>query len=89
MVTMSKHKEKIEKVFEHPTSGNIDFKKLIHALEHYGAEVEITKHNKAKIFLKDEELVIPVPHDHVLSKDMVIEVRHFLEKVGLTPESID
>ena len=86
---MSKHKEKIEKVFEHPTSGNIDFKKLIHTLEHFGAEVEITKHNKAKIFFRDEELVIPVPHDHVLSKDMVIEVRHFLEKTGLTPDSLD
>ncbi len=86
---MSKHKEKIEKVFEHPTSGNIDFKKLIHALEHYGAKVEITKHNKAKIFLKEEEYVLPVPHDHVLSKDMVIELRHFLEKVGLTPDNLD
>ncbi len=86
---MSKHKEKIEKVFEHPASGNIDFKKLIHALEHYGAEVDISKHNKAKIFLKGEELVIPVPHDHVLSKDMVVEVRHFLEKVGLTPDNLD
>ena len=86
---MSKHKEKIQKIFDHPTSGNIEFKKLVHALEHYGAKVEITKHNKAKIFLKDAELVIPVPHDHVLSKDMVIEVRHFLEKVGLTPETLD
>ncbi len=86
---MSKHKEKIKKVFEHPTSGNIEFKKLIHALEHYGATVEISKHNKAKIFLKDKELVIPVPHEHVLSKDMVIEVRHFLEKVGLTPNSLE
>ena len=86
---MSKHKEKIQKVFEHPTSGNIEFKKLIHALEHYGASVEITKHNKAKIFLYDEELVIPVPHDHVLSKDTVIELRHFLEKVGLTPDSLE
>ncbi len=85
---MSKHKEKIQKVFEHPTSGNIEFKKLIHALEHYGALVEITKHNKAKIFLNEEELVIPVPHDHVLSKDIVIEVRHFLEKVGLTPDGL-
>lgn len=86
---MSKHKEKIQKVFDHPTSGNIEFKKLIHALEHYGAKVEISKHNKAKVFLKDEELVIPVPHDHVLSKDMVVEVRHFLEKVGLTPDNLD
>ena len=86
---MSKFKEKIQKIFEHPTSGNIEFKKLIRALEHYGATVEITKHNKAKIFLKDEEYVIPVPHNHVLSKDTVVELRHFLEKVGLTPDNLE
>lgn len=86
---MSKHREKIEKLFTHPISNNIDFKKLVKALEHYGARVEITKQNKAKIFLNDDEFVLPVPHDHVLSKDMVTELRHFLEKVGFTPDKID
>jgi hypothetical protein len=86
---MSKHKAKLEKVFEHPTSGNIDYKKLIHALEHYGAEVEITKNHHAKIFLKGEEYIMPLPHkDPVLSKEIVVELRHFLEKVGLTPENL-
>ncbi len=86
---MSKHKEKIQKIFEHPTSGNIDFRKLMHALEHYGAKVEISKHNKAKIVVNDVEFTIPIPHDHVLSKDMVVEIRHFLEKAGLTPEKLN
>ncbi len=86
---MSKFKEKIEKVFEHPTSANIDYKKLFHALEHYGAKIEITKHNKAKIFLNDVEFVMPIPHEHTLPKDLVIEVRHFLEKAGLTPDKIE
>ena len=54
----------------------------------YGASVEITKQNKAKIFLKENEYILPVPHDHVLSKDMVTELRHFLEKVGLTPDTL-
>jgi len=85
---MSKFKEKIEKVFEHPTSANIDFKKLLHALEHYGARIEHTKHNKVKIFLNDKEYAIPVPHEHTLPKDMVIELRHFLKEAGLTPETI-
>ncbi len=85
---MSKHKEKIEKIFEHPISGNLDFNKLIRALEHFGVKVDITKHNKAKIFFKNEELVLPIPHDHMLSKDTVVEIRHFLEKVGLTPEKL-
>ena len=86
---MSKHKAKLEKVFEHPTSGNIDYKKLIHALEHYGAEVEMTKNHHAKIFLKGEGYIMPLPHkDPVLSKDIIVELRHFLEKVGLTPENL-
>jgi len=86
---MSKFKAKIEKVFAHPVSGNIDPKKLIHALEHYGAEVEITKQNKAKIFLNGKEYVMPLSHGGSLSKDVVVELRHFLEEVGLTPDNID
>ena len=87
---MSKHKAKIEKVFEHPTSANIDYKKLIHALEHYGAEVDMTKKHHAKIFLNGHEYIMPLPHkEPVLSKEIVIELRHFLEKAGLTPDKLD
>ena len=86
---MSKFKAKIEKVFSHPVSGNIDPKKLLHALEHYGAKVEVTKQNKAKIFLNDVEYVMPLSHGGNLSKDVVMEVKHFLEKAGLTPDKLD
>jgi len=86
---MSKYKEKIKKVFEHPISTNIDVKKLIKALEHFGVEVEHTKHNKIKLLYKEEEYFIPIPHTNTLSKDLVVEVRHFLEKIGLTPDSLD
>ncbi len=86
---MSKHKAKIEKIFEHPTSANIDYKKLISALEHYGAKVEITKNHHAKIFLNDKEYIMPLPHhDTNVSKEIVVELRHFLENAGLTPENI-
>jgi len=57
-------------------------------LEHFGAKVEITKHNKAKIFLKDEEFVLPISHNNNLSKDSVINLRHFLEKVDMTPDKL-
>ncbi len=85
---MSKYKEKIQKVFEHPTSANIDVKKLIKALEHYGVEIEHTKSNKLKMLYKNEEFFMPMPHENTLPKDLVIELRHFLEKVGLTPDSV-
>ena len=51
---MSKHKEKIAKVFEHPLSGNIDVKKLLKALEHFGAEIEMTKDNHVKIKVNEK-----------------------------------
>ncbi|SFV65564.1 hypothetical protein MNB_SM-5-755 [hydrothermal vent metagenome] len=86
---MSKHKEKIKKIFEHPMSGNIEAKKLLSALEHFGAEVDLTKENHAKIHLNGKMFSMPLPHkDHTLAKDTIVELRHFLEEVGLTPDSI-
>jgi len=83
-----KHKKKIEKLFEHPISGNIDVRRLLSALEHFGAEIEITKHNKARILLKEKEFVLALSHNNDLSKDSVTLLRHFLEEVNLTPDTI-
>lgn len=86
---MSKHKAKIEKIFEHPISANIDYKKLISALEHYGAKIEMTKKHHVKIFLNEKEYIMPLPHkDTNVSKEIVVELRHFLESVGLTPDKL-
>lgn len=84
-----KHKVKIEKLFEHPISGNIDVRKVLAALEHYGAKIDQTKQNKAKIFIKDQEFVLGLSHNHDLSKDSVTTLRHFLEKVGIVPGKIE
>jgi len=83
-----KHKAKIQKLFEHPISTGIDERRLLAALEHYGASVEITKHNKAKIELKGKEFVLVMSHRNNLSKDEVVRLRHFLESVDIVPEKI-
>ena len=84
-----KHRIKIEKIFEHPISGNIDEKRLLSALEHYGCSIDITKHNRAKIIKDDEECSLSLSHRNYLCKDDVVRIRHFLEKVGLTPDNLD
>ncbi|MCD4667893.1 MAG: hypothetical protein K8R44_04810 [Sulfurimonas sp.] len=83
-----KHKVKIEKLFEHPISGNIDAKKMISALEHYGAKIDLTKQHKAKIFVGKDEFILSLSHRNDLSKDSIVNLRHFLEKVGLTPDKL-
>ena len=84
-----KHKLKIEKLFEHPMSGNIDVKRLVSALEHYGAEADQTKHGRVKIFLRGEEFVLSLSHNNTLSKDSITGLRHFLEKVDLVPGNME
>jgi len=84
-----KHKVKIEKLFEHPISANIEIKKILSALEHYGCHIEISKQGKAKITFNDEEFSLSLSHGHDLSKDSVVHLRNFLESVGLTPDNLD
>ncbi|WP_319379983.1 hypothetical protein [Thiomicrorhabdus sp.] len=85
-----KHKTMIEKVFAHPIATNIDWKKLVHALQHYGATVEVTSANKAKIMVGEQELVMSLPHHgHELAdKAEVTRLKHFLEAIELTPDRV-
>ena len=83
-----KHKMKIEKLFEHPISGNIDVYRMISALEHFGVKVEMTKHHRAKMTFKGEEFTLALSHRNDMSKDNVTKLRHFLQRVELTPDKL-
>lgn len=84
-----KYRTKIQKLFEHPVSANINTNRLISALEHYGANVEMSKHNKAKIFMRGEEFILSISHNGNLSKDSIVQLRHFLQKIDMTPDKLD
>jgi len=86
---MSKHKAKIEKIFEHPISGNIDYNRVIAALEHFGASVEVTKQHRAIIHINDKQHSLTLSHRSELSKDAIVKLRHFLEEVGFTPDKLN
>ncbi len=85
-----KHKVILEKVFAHPIATNLNWKKLSHALEHYGAEIELSKSNHAKVKIKDLEISLSLPHHgHEISdKSEVTRLRHFLEQAALTPDQL-
>lgn len=85
---MSKHKQKIEKIFEHPISGNVDSKRVISALEHYGATVDLNKEHRALIHIDGKEHSLTLSHRPELSKDAIVKLRNFLEEVGLTPDTL-
>ncbi len=86
---MSRHLQKIKKIFSHPLPANLDVKKSLSAIEHYGVRVEITKNHRAKLFYEDKEGILPLPHGDHFTKDEVVQLRHILEEFGLTPEKIE
>ncbi|MBN2866813.1 MAG: hypothetical protein JXK16_12460 [Thiotrichales bacterium] len=85
-----KHKAIIEKVFAHPIATNIDWKKLKHTLEHFGAQIDVSNANRAHIVIRDKEITLGLPHHgHELAdKPEVTKLRHFLEEIKLTPDTI-
>ena len=85
---MSKHKLKIQKIFEHPLSGNIDSKKLMSALEHFGVQIDMSKQHRALLHFNNQEHSMTLGHRNELSKDSLVKLRHFLELVGLTPDKL-
>jgi hypothetical protein len=85
---MSKHLHKIEKIFTHPTPANLDVKKTLAALEHFGVEIEQTKKHTAKLFFNEKEAILQLPHSDHFTKDEVVKLRHILEEFGLTPDNL-
>ena len=83
-----KHLKKIQKVFEHPVSTNLDTNRLMSALEHFGCSVEHSKSNKIKISFDGRDLTLGFHHSGSLSKDEILKLRHFLEEVALTPDRL-
>ena len=85
-----KHKAIIEKVFAHPIATNVDWKKLQHTLEHFGAVIDVSNANRAHIKIRDKELTLGLPHHgHELAdKSEVTKLRHFLEEIELTPKTV-
>ena len=88
--TMSqKHKVTLQKLFAHPMPTNIQWKKLMTALKHYGVAVEITSANKAKLAKDGQETLITLPHHgHEFNdKTEINHLKHFLESVDLAAGS--
>ncbi len=85
---MSRHLQKIKKIFSHPLPANLDVKKTLSAIEHYGVRVEVTKNHRAKLFYEEKEGVVQLPHGDHFTKDEVMRLRHILEDFELTPERI-
>lgn len=80
-----RHRKVLHALFAHPVSANIDPKDVVAVLEDAGAEVSHGGHGRLHVKLNGQAHAF---HDsrHSLSKDEVVDIRHFLTAAGVDPE---
>jgi len=78
------HRKVLHALFAHPVSANIDPKAVQAALVELGAEVTHGGHGHLRVSLNGHTHGFHDAH-HSLSKDAVVELRHFLTLAGIDP----
>lgn len=80
------HRETLEQIFRHPTSHNIEWRRVEHLFEALGADVTEGHHGRIKVKLNDQEASFHKPHKHNLEdSNEIAGLRRFLTAAGVAP----
>ena len=84
-----KHAKTLEKVFKHPICNDIQWSDVMKLLQGLEAEIEINRNSGRTIVrLNNIEITLPKQTHKVISNHKeVIDLRHFFEHAGITPQS--
>ena len=78
------HRDTLEKIFGHPSSGNIEWRQVLSLLEAVGTTTE--EHNgKVKVALGPETEVLQPPRGKDIDQQMIVDLRRMLTAAGLAP----
>jgi hypothetical protein len=78
------HRDTLEKIFTHPSSGNIEWRQVLSLLEAVGTTTE--EHNgKVKVVLGPETEVLQPPRGKDIDQQMIVDLRRMLTAAGFAP----
>jgi len=80
----SEHRDTVEKIFSHPSSGNIEWRQVKSLLQAVGTVTE-QRNGKLKVTLGDETEVMQPPRGKDIDQQMIVDLRRMLRHVGLAP----
>ena len=85
----SRHERTLGQLMQHPMMMNIKWRDVVHMFEAQGATTEVVHGGRLKVSLNGQEQTFHIPHGKTLdSRDELMEIRHFLERAGITsPET--
>ena len=79
-----RHRDTLERIFGHPSSGNIEWRQVLSLLEAVGAATE--EHNgKVKVVLGAETEVLQPPRGKDVDQQTVVDLRRMLTQAGFAP----
>jgi hypothetical protein len=81
----SHHRDTVEKVFRHPSSGNIEWRQVVSLLEEIG-DVTHEHNGKLKVKLGPETEVLSTPQGKDIGVQMVVDLRRMLTEAGFAPD---
>ena len=77
-----RHRDTLERIFAHPSSGNIEWRQVLSLLEAVGTTIE--EHNgSVKVVLGRETEVLQPPRD--IDQQMIVDLRRMLTQAGYAP----
>ena len=77
----SEHRDTLEKILNHPASGNIEWRQVRSLLEALGTATD--KHNgKVEVTLGGETEVLQPPRDKDIDQQMIVDLRRMLTNAG-------
>jgi hypothetical protein len=80
----SDHRKTLDKIFTHPSSGNIEWRQVRSLLEAVGTATE--EHNgKLKVTLGGETEVLQPPRGKDIDQQMIVDLRRMLRRAGIEP----
>jgi hypothetical protein len=78
------HRDTVEKIFRHPSSGNIEWRQVRSLLEAVGTVTE--EHNgKLTVTLGNETEVLQPPRTKDIDQQLIVDLRRMLSRAGIAP----
>jgi hypothetical protein len=78
------HRDTLEKIFRHPSSGNIEWRQVLSLLEAVATTTE-ELNGKFRVTLGSETEVLQPPGGKDIDQQMVVDLRRMLTNAGLAP----
>jgi hypothetical protein len=78
------HRDTVERIFTHPSSGNIEWRQVLSLLEAVGTTTQ--EHNgKLKVTLGRQTEILQPPRGKDIDQQMIVDLRRMLTAAGFAP----